>query len=70
MTTIEFQTCIDHGTIELPREYQDQVKGHARVIIVADDTNEDVEMIDYLLDHPYRTDAFTPLTRDETYERQ
>jgi hypothetical protein len=70
MTTIEFQTYIEQGTIELPKEYQDRVKGHARVIILAEDTEEDVDMIDYLLDHPYQLTTFTPLTRDEMYERQ
>lgn len=70
MTTIEFQTYLDHGTIEVPEEYQDRVKGRARVIIVADDTDVDVDMIDYLLEHPYRIDTFTPLTRNELYERR
>ena len=27
MNVIEFQTYIDHGTIELPKEYHDRVKG-------------------------------------------
>jgi hypothetical protein len=70
MKTIEFQTYIDHGQIELPEEYQDQVKGYARVIILADDSDDDIDMIDFLLDHPYRIDTFTPLTRDEIYERR
>ena len=70
MTTIEFQTYIDHGTIELPEEYQDRVKGRACVTIVADDTDEDVDMLDYLLEHHYRIDTLTPLTRDKLYERR
>ncbi|MDP9317236.1 MAG: hypothetical protein M3R24_41340 [Chloroflexota bacterium] len=70
MATIEFQTYIDQGRIELPQEYQDRVKGHARVIILADDVDEDTDMIDFLLDHPYHSDTFTPLTRDEIYERR
>ena len=70
MKTIEFQTYIDHGTIELPKEYQDQVKGHARIIILTDESDEDIDMIEFLLDHPYRIDTFTPLTRDEIYERR
>jgi hypothetical protein len=70
MTTIEFQTYIDQGTIELPKEYQDRVKGRARVIILAEDIEEDVDMIAYLLEHPYGLTTFTPLTRDEIYERQ
>ena len=70
MTTIEFQAYIEHGTIELPKEYQDRVKGHARVIILAEDEEDDVDMIEYLLEHPYRLDTFVPLARDEIYERQ
>lgn len=70
MTTIEFQTYIDRGMIELPEVYQDRVKGHARVIILADDGDQDTDMIDFLLDHPYRLDPFTPLSRDEIYERR
>ena len=70
MTTIEFQTYIDQGWIELPEEYQDRAKGYARVIILADEIDEDTDMIDFLLDHPYRLDTFTPLSRDEIYERR
>ncbi len=70
MTTIEFQTYIDRGTIELPEEYQARIKGQARVIILTDDLDDDVDMIDFLLDHPYRSDTLTPLTRDEIYERR
>ncbi len=70
MLTIEFQTYIDQGKIELPEEYHDRVKGHARVIILTDEGDEDVDMVNFLLDHPYHVDAFTPLTRDEIYERR
>ena len=70
MAVIEFQTYIDQGMIELPEEYRDRVKGHARVIILADDIGDDGDMIGFLLDHPYRIDSFTPLTRDELYERR
>ena len=27
-------------------------------------------LLEFLLDHPYHIDAFTPLTRDEIYERR
>ena len=70
MNIIEFQTYIDHGTIELPKEYHDQVKGHARVIILTEEADDDVDMIEFLLDHPFKTDTFSPLTRDEIYERR
>jgi hypothetical protein len=70
MSIIEFQTYIDHGTIELPKEYHDRIKGHARIIILTDEGEDDEDMVEFLLDHPYHTDAFTPLTRDEIYERR
>lgn len=69
MTAIEFQTYIDRGLIELPEEYHDRIKGHARVIILADEVEDDDDMIDFLLDHPYQIASLTPLTRDEIYER-
>jgi hypothetical protein len=70
MTVIEFQTYIDQGTIELPKEYHDRVKGRARVIILTDELEDDGDMVEYLLDHPYVSNTFTPLTRDEIYERR
>ena len=70
MSVIEFQTYIDHGTIELPKEYQDRVKGRARIIILTDDVEDEEDMVEYLLNNPYQVDEFTPLTRDEIYERQ
>ena len=70
MSVIEFQTYIDHGTIELPQRYQDHIKGHARVIILTDeDEEEDDDMVEFLLNHPFQVAAFSPLTRDEIYER-
>jgi hypothetical protein len=70
MSIIEFQTYIDHGTIELPKEYHDRIKGRARIIILTDEGEDDEDMVEFLLDHPYHIDAFTPLTRDEIYERR
>ena len=70
MSVIEFQAYIDHGTIELPKEYHDRIKGRARIIILTDDVVDEEDMVEFLLDHPYAVDVFTPLTRDEIYERQ
>jgi hypothetical protein len=69
MSVIEFQTYIDHGTIELPKEYHDRVKGRARIIILTEDGEDTEDMVEFLLDHPYQA-TFTPLTRDEIYERR
>jgi hypothetical protein len=69
MSIVEFQTYIDDGTIEVPKQYLNHIKGRARVIILIDDDEEADDMVEFLLDHPYKTDTFTPLTRDEIYER-
>ena len=69
MTVIEFQTYIDQGTIELPKEYHERVKGRARVIILTDELEDDGDMVEYLMEHPYRSNPFTPVARDEIYER-
>lgn len=70
MRVIEFQTYIEQGTIEVPSQYIDQVKGRARVIILTDEADDDIDMVEYLLDHPYHIKDFKPLTRDEIYERR
>jgi hypothetical protein len=70
MSIIEFQTYIDHGTIKLPEEYHDRIKGRARIIILTDDPEDDEDMVEFLLEHPYKVDVFKPLTRAEIYERR
>lgn len=69
MNVIEFQTYIDQGTIEVPSQYLSQVKGRARIIILTDESDEDGDMVEYLLEHPYQVKEFKPLMRDEVYER-
>ena len=70
MSMVEFQTYIERGTIKLPKEYHDRIKGRARIIILTDDPEDDEDMVEFLLKHPYKVDAFTPLTRNEIYERR
>jgi hypothetical protein len=70
MSVIEFQTYIDQGIIELPKEYLDRIKGRVRIIILTNDDEDAEDMVAFLLDHPYQVDTFTPLTRDEIYERR
>jgi len=56
--------------IELPKEYQDSIKGHARIIILTNEGEDEEDMVEFLLEHPYQVATFTPLTRDEIYERR
>ncbi len=34
MSVIEFQTRIEHGTVEIPEEYRHRMKGYARIMII------------------------------------
>lgn len=69
MSLFEFQTYIGHGTIDLPKEYKNRIKGRARVIILIENDEDDEDMVEFLLNHPYQITNFKPLTRDEIYER-
>lgn len=70
MSMIEFQTYIEHGTIELPKEFQEQIKGRARVIVLTEEAEDEEDMIEFLMEHPYSVSTFTPLTREEAHERR
>ncbi|MCB0077036.1 MAG: hypothetical protein KDD73_06390 [Anaerolineales bacterium] len=70
MDAIEFHTVIEDDVIRIPSLYLERAKGQARILIFPDhapDTGRD--MIEYLMDHPYRADSFSPLTREEIHGR-
>jgi hypothetical protein len=69
MFTIEFQAKIDSGSIEVPEEYRDRLKGSVRVILVGESRSSSSSLIDELLAHPLQIPDFRPLTRDEIYAR-
>lgn len=59
MSVIEFQTYVHHGTIELPKEYIDQIKGRVRVIILTPEESDETDMIEFLMEHPFEAEGFT-----------
>jgi hypothetical protein len=67
MNAVEFQTDIKDGTIEIPVEYRDRVKGTVRVIVLSAEQSRPADMIDRLLAEPLKADRFRPLSRDEIY---
>jgi len=69
MSQIEFETMIDKGAITVPSEYRSRIHGRVRVIIITDDIEDDMDMIEYLMQHPLHVNDATPLTRDEIYDR-
>lgn len=70
MYAIEFQTTIKNGVIEIPPEYQQNLKQNVRVILLAEDPVQTTKnLIDQLLAQPLQLQDFRPLTREEIYAR-
>ena len=71
METIQFNTRIKNGVIEIPREYQGKFKKNVRVILVAENkTVEAAGFLDELMAHPLKVKGFRPLTREEAHARK
>ena len=70
MDTVEFQTTVKDGKIEIPAEYRDQLPEQVRVILLAPASDpEAAGYIDQLLANPLPAPGFAPFKRDELYER-
>ncbi len=71
MQAVEFRTSVENGTIQIPKEFRNRIRGQVRVILLTDEAKETrLNMIDQLLEHPLKIDDFVPLRRNEIYERQ
>ena len=69
MYAIEFQAKVRDGTIEIPAQYRGKVREMVRVIILTEETEEQANLIEQLLQTPLRQERFQPLSRDEIHER-
>jgi hypothetical protein len=69
MYAVEFQAKIKDGAIEIPEVYRDRFKERVRVILLAEEERTTGDLIDQLLQHPFKVAGFKPFTRDELYER-
>lgn len=70
MNAIEFQTKVKDGSITIPEEYRNRIKGNVRVILLTDESADKVDMIEHLLSAPLNIQGFKPLTREEIYEQR
>lgn len=71
MHVIEFQAKPENGRIEIPAEHKDKITGSVRVIVVSQEKSFGAsDMIDQLLKQPIEIENFTPLAREEVYERR
>ncbi len=69
MYAVEFQAKVKNGTIQIPEQYRDRFKERVRVILLAEEESPHPDLIAQLLEHPVKVTGFTPLTREEMYER-
>ncbi len=71
MYTVEFQADIQDGQIEIPKEYRETLPKSVSVVIIvletASGTEDEIDYVEYLMENPLND--FTPLTREEIYER-
>lgn len=70
MYAIEFQTKVKNGSIAIPEEYREHLKGSVRVILLAEEGTDNFDMIEHLLANPLKIEGFKPLTRQEIYEQR
>ena len=70
MIAIEFHTQIKDGAIEIPAAYRDQLSGTVRIIILRTEHQKTSKIIERVLQHPIHDPTFTPLRRDDVYNRQ
>jgi len=70
MRAIEFQTKVKNGSIIIPEQYRDRIKGNVRVILLTEENSEKFDMVEYLLANPLNIEGFKPLAREEIYEQR
>ena len=74
MYAVEFRTSLQNGMIPVPQQYQAQFPAQVRVIILAaplpPHPEEQEDIIARLLKAPRQANNFTPMTREEIYERR
>jgi hypothetical protein len=67
MYAVEFRAKVKNGTIEIPSQYRDKLKKVVRVIVLAEMEESTNNLIDQLLETPFRIKGFEPLSRNEIY---
>lgn len=72
MNAIEFQANIKDGRIEIPDQFRQEFEQQKNVKVILIKQVEDTQSAIFLLNllkNPICIEGFTPLTRDEIYER-
>ena len=70
MFAIEFQAKVKDGSIRIPAQYEGRFTGPVRVILMTEESQAQSDLIGELLANPLRMDTFSPLIREEIYDRR
>ena len=70
MYAVEFRTKIQDGMIRIPEKYRKQITHRVKVILLAETVADSTsDFIEELLASPIKLPDFTPLKREEIYNR-
>ncbi len=69
MEAIEFKTKIKNGLIRIPDKFRQKNGDTVKVIILSEQKVRQTDIIDKLLLTPVKSKQFSPLAREEIYER-
>jgi hypothetical protein len=73
MQAIEFETMIKNGAIVIPPQHQQTFANSTQVKVILlkqeASSQQGIDMISELLNHPLEIENFMPTTRDELHDR-
>jgi hypothetical protein len=69
MEAIEFKTKIKNGLIRIPDKFRQKNGDTVKVIILSEQKVRQTDIIDKLLLTPVKSIQFSPLLREEIYDR-
>ncbi len=75
MSVVRFEATVENGSIIIPTEFRNRVKGKVEVSVHFEDKSDDKDKEPYdilteLMENPIRDPAFVPFKRDEIYDRE
>ncbi len=70
MTTFQFETRLENGTIKIPQEYQQQLKQTNLIKVTLEQENSETKQnfLQFLLENPLKIEELKPMKRTEIYE--
>jgi len=74
MSVVRFKATVENGSIIIPTEFRNRVKGKVEVSVRLENKSnaeeEPYDIISELIENPIQAPDFVPLKRDEIYDRE